>query len=240
MKEERQSLNDSELDALSVKMLDYYNDGEYAYEEDTNKTVKQRNMKRYIKDNLITMGKDASKNVFLNAFYDTTMEITQPTKLRDENSLLKKKLKIYETRDENYEALAMTLHKEELYKRIKSEMDQGLLKNLEDSRWVNRQHSDIITKLERSLSERKDYVPRERLRELQDHNHELTMAIHKNKKNHKMSAREKQRAALEKQTEERKAERAATAAREDKEAAERIKALYSSDEESDEVITEEL
>ena len=184
MKEERQSLNDSELDALSVKMLDYYNDGEYAYEEDTNKTVKQRNMKRYIKDNLITMGKDASKNVFLNAFYDTTMEITQPTKLRDENSLLKKKLKIYETRDENYEALAMTLHKEELYKRIKSEMDQGLLKNLEDSRWVNRQHSDIITKLERSLSERKDYVPRERLRELQDHNHELTMAIHKNKKNH--------------------------------------------------------
>jgi len=239
MKEERQSLNDSELDALAVKMLDYYNDGEYAYEADTNKTVKQRNMKRYIKDNLITMGKDASKNVFLNAFYDTTMEITQPTKLRDENSLLKKKLKIYETRDENYEALAMTLHKEELYKRIKSEMDQGLLKNLEDSRWVNRQHSDIITKLERSLSERKDYVPRERLRELQDHNHELTMAIQKNKKNHKISAREKQRAALEKQTEERKAERA----REDKEAAERIKALYSSDEESDEeieIITEEL
>ena len=40
------------------------------------------------------------------------MEITQPTKLRVENTLLKKKLKIYETRDENYEALAMTLYKE--------------------------------------------------------------------------------------------------------------------------------
>tara|TARA_R110001599_G_C12043894_1_gene641443 strand:- start:38 stop:703 length:666 start_codon:yes stop_codon:yes gene_type:complete len=195
-------LNESEIDALAVKMLDHYNDGEFAYEANTNKTVKQRNMKRYIKDNLITMGKDASKNVFLNAFYATTMEITQPTKLRVENTLLKKKLKIYETRDENYEALAMTLYKDEIYKRVKSEMDQQLLQNLEDSRWVNQQHSDIIGKLERSLAERKDYVPRERLQELQNHNHELTMEIHKNKKNHKMSAREKKRAALKKQMEE--------------------------------------
>ena len=71
-----------------------------------------------------------------------------------ENILLKKKLIIYQTRDENYEALAMTLHKDEIYKRVKSEMDQQLLQNLKDSRWVNQQQSDIIGKLERSLSEK--------------------------------------------------------------------------------------
>ena len=221
MKNERTPLNDSELDALSVKMLDYYDDGVLAYEEGTNKTVKQRNMKRYIKDNLITMNKDASKNVFLNAFYDTTMEISQPTKLREENTLLKKKIKIYETRDENYEALAMTLHKEEIYKRVKSEMDQQLLKNLEDSRWVNRQQSDIIGKLERSLSQKAGYVSKEKYSELAERNAELTLEIHENKKKHKMSAREKKRAALEKQH------------------AERMAALDSSDEEV-ETLTEKI
>ena len=221
MKNERTPLNDSEHDALSVKMLDYYDDGVLAYEEGTNKTVKQRNMKRYIKDNLITMNKDASKNVFLNAFYDTTMEISQPTKLREENTLLKKKIKIYETRDENYEALAMTLHKDEIYKRVKSEMDQQLLQNLKDSRWVNQQQSDIIGKLEKSLSEKSNYVPRERLQELQEHNHKLTCEIQKNKKQHKMSAKEKKRAALEKQH------------------AERMAALDSSDEEV-ETLTEKI
>jgi len=201
MNSDREQLNESEIDALAVKMLDYYDDGQYAYDSNTNKTVKQRNMKRYIKDNLNTMNKDANKNIFLNAFYDTTMEINQPTKLREEVILLKKKLIIYETRDENYEALAMTLHKDEIYKRVKSEMDEGLLQNLKDSRWVNQQQSDIIGKLERSLSEKSNYVPRERLQELQEHNHKLTCEIHKNKKNHKMSAKEKKRAALRKQME---------------------------------------
>ena len=218
MKEDRPPLTDSELDALAIKMLDHYNDGELAYEEGTNKTIKQRNMKRYIKDHLITMSKDSSKNGFLNAFYDTAMDFAQPAKLRNENTLLKKKLQIYETRDCNYEALAMTLYKDEIYKRVKEEQDHKLLQNLEDSRWVNRQQADIINRLEQSAQNQRDYVPKEKYSELAEKNAELTLEIAKNKKQHKMTAKQKKMAELKRQ----------------------MALLESSDEEDIEIITEQL
>ena len=199
MKEDRQPLTDSEYDALTIKMLDHYNDGELAYEEGKNKTIKQRNAKRYIKDNLIELGKEANKNLFLHALYDSIMNFAQPTKLRNENILLKKKLAIYETRDANYEALAITLHKDEIYKRVKEEQDKQLLQNLEDSRWVNRKLMDTIEKLERNAQARADYVSKEKYSEVVEKNAELTLEIAKNKKQHKMTAKQKKMAELKRQ-----------------------------------------
>ena len=42
------TLTDSDIDALAIKMLDYYADGEYGYEEGVNKTIKQRDRKSVV------------------------------------------------------------------------------------------------------------------------------------------------------------------------------------------------
>ena len=219
MKENSAVLNESGIDALAIKMLDYYADGEFAYEEGVNKTMKQRNLKRTIKDELTAMNKEPGSRVFISAMSSSLFSLVEPSKLRNENKLLRDKLKLFESRDGNHEALAMTLYKEEIYQRVKEERDQALVKDLDDSRKVNQKLLSILHDLENKLAERKDYVPRERFKKLEEQNHQLTMDIAKNKKNHKMSKKEKKMAELKRQ----------------------MALLESSDEEEDiEIITEEL
>lgn len=220
MKEEKGAFTESEIDALAVKMLDYYADGEFAYEEGVNKTMKQRNLKRTIKDELTALTKESGKRVFTSAMYECLLGIAEPSKLRNENKMLRDKLKVLSSRDENHEALAMTLYKEEIYQRVKEERDQALVQDLDDSRKVNQKLMTILYDLESKLAERKDYVPKERFKKLEEQNHKLTMDIAKNKKNHKMSKKEKKMAELKRQ----------------------MALLESSDEEEEdiEIITEEL
>ena len=218
MKGEKGALTESEIDALAIKMLDFYCDGEYAYEEGVNKTMKQRNLKRTIKDELTKMNKEPGSRVFISAMHGSVLSLVEPSKLRDENKLLRKKLKVFEQRDGNYEALALTLYKDEIYQRVKEERDQALVKDLDDSREVNRKLMTIVYDLERKLAERHDYVPKQKVRELEEQNLKLAMEIGKHKKNHKMSKKQKKMAELKKQ----------------------MALLESSDEEEIEIITEEL
>jgi len=218
MKEEKGVLTESEIDALAIKMLDFYCDGEFAYEEGVNKTMKQRNLKRTIKDELTTMNKEAASRVFISAMHGALCGMVEPSKLRDENKMLRKKLKVFEQRDGNYEALALTLYKDEIYARVKEERDQALVKDLDDSREVNRKLMTIVYDLERKLAERHDYVPREKVRDLEEQNLKLSMEIGKHKKNHKMTKKEKKMAELKRQ----------------------MALLESSDEEDIETITEEI
>ena len=218
MKEERERLTDSEIDALAIKLLDYYADGEYGYEEGVNKTIKQRNLKRSIKDEITEMNKNPSGKVFVSAMHGAILSLIEPCKLRNENKLLRQKMKALENKDANCEALANTLYKNEIYKRVKEEKDKELVDNLESSRIVNRKLMDIVSDLEQRLSQKKNYVPREKLKALEDENRKLTMDIAKNKKSSKMSKKEKKMAELKRQ----------------------MALLESSDEEDIEVITEEL
>ena len=218
MKEEKEVLTESGIDALAIKMLDYYADGEYAYEEGVNKTMKQRNLKRTIKDELTAMNKQPASRVFISAMSSSLFSLVEPSKLRDENKMLRKKLKVFEQRDGNYEALALTLYKDEIYARVKEERDQALVKDLDDSREVNRKLMTIVYDLERKLAERHDYVPREKVRDLEEQNLKLSMEIGKHKKNHKMTKKEKKMAELKRQ----------------------MALLESSDEEDIETITEEI
>ncbi len=217
MKGEKESFTESEIDALAVKMLDYYADGEFAYEEGVNKTMKQRNLKRTLKDEIMALTKNGGTRVFTSAIYECLLSLAEPSKLRNEVKLLRDKLKLYETRDGNHEALAMTLYKEEIYQRVKEERDQALVQDLDDSRKVNQKLMTILYDLENKLAERQDYVPRDKFKKLEEQNHKLTMDIAKNKKSYKMSKKEKKMAELKRQ----------------------MSLLESSDEE-EEVITEEL
>ena len=218
MKEERESLTESEIDAISIKLLDYYADGEYGYEEGVNKTIKQRNLKRTLKDEITAINKNPSGKVYISAMYGAILSLIEPCKLRNENKLLRQKLKLFDNKDAKSEALAMTLYKDEIYKRIKEEKDQELVDNLESSRIVNRKLMDIVSGLEGRLSAKKNYVPREKLKALEAENLKLTMDIAKNKKTSKLSKKEKKMKELKRQME----------------------LLESSDEEDIEVITEQL
>tara|TARA_R100001480_G_scaffold3806_3_gene9861 strand:+ start:3597 stop:4256 length:660 start_codon:yes stop_codon:yes gene_type:complete len=219
MKEEKGAFTESEIDALAIKLLDYYADGEFAYEEGVNKTMKQRNLKRTLKDEITALSKDGGKRVYTSAMYDALSGLAEPSKLRNENKLLRDKLKLFESRDGNHEALAMTLYKEQIYQRVKEERDQALVQDLDDSRKVNQKLLSILHDLESKLAERKNYVPRERFKQLEEQNQKLTMEIGKHKKSHKMTKKEKKMAELKRQ----------------------MALLESSDEEEDiEIITEEL
>lgn len=218
MKEERELLTDSEIDAISIKLLDYYADGEYGYEEGVNKTIKQRNLKRSIKDEITAINNNPSGKVYISAMHGAILSLIEPCKLRNEVKLLRQKIKALENKDANCEALAMTLYKDELYKRVKEERDQELVTNLEDSRIVNRKLMDMLSTMEDRLAERKDYVPRERLKKLEEENLKLAMDIAKNSKSNKLSKREKKMKELKRQ----------------------MALLESSDEEDIEVITEEI
>lgn len=218
MKEERELLTDSEIDAISIKLLDYYADGEYGYEEGVNKTIKQRNLKRSIKDEITAINKNPSGKVYISAMHGAILSLIEPCKLRNEVKMLRQKMKVLENKDANCEALARTLYKDELYKRMKEESDKELVENLESSRIVNRKLLDIVSDLEQRLSQKKNYVPRDKLKALEAENLKLTMDIAKNKKSSKMSKREKKMKELKRQ----------------------MALLESSDEEDIEVITEEL
>ena len=219
MKEEKELLTESDIDALSIKLLDYYEDGEYAYEEGVNKTVKQRNLKRSLKDGITEFNNNSSGKVLIAAIHGGLCSLIEPSKLRTENNLLRKKIKQFDDKDSKCEALAYTLYKDEIYNRVKEEQDQMLVENLESSRIVNRKFMDVITDLELKLSDRENYVPKDKYKALEAENRQLTSDIAKNQKTNRMSKKEKKMLELKKQM-----------------------ALLeeSSDEEDIEVITEEL
>lgn len=212
------TLTDSEIDALAIKMLDYYAEGEYGYEEGVNKTIKQRNLKRTMKDGITEMNSNVSGKVFMTAMHDCILSLIEPCKLRTEVKTLRDKMKQFEGRDENNQHYAMTIYKDEIYKRVKEERDQALVEDLESSRRVNRKLMNIMGELERKQAETKHHVPPEKLKKLQEENIKLSMDIAKNKKNAKMSKKQKKMVELKRQME----------------------ALESSDEEDIEIITVEL
>lgn len=82
-----------DLDAAAITLLDYYQGGEYAYEEGEKKTDKQRNLKRDFKICLDNMAEhpELMKKTFCEAINDlfTACDVTRVNRLKEENKNLR-------------------------------------------------------------------------------------------------------------------------------------------------------
>tara|TARA_R110000803_G_scaffold52387_2_gene107858 strand:+ start:1406 stop:2026 length:621 start_codon:yes stop_codon:yes gene_type:complete len=191
-------LTDMEIDTLAIKLLEYYNEGEFSYEEGVNKSVKQKNLKRSFKQEITELVNNKSKSAFTSSLHCALMSLLEPDKLRKEIKTLRQKNKHFEDITANGEALAMTLYKDEIYKQVKAEKDKELIEDLQGSREVNRKLMDVVSNLERCIDDRRDYVPRETLLKLEE---EHRMQLAHLTKNKKLTKKEKKIAELKKQVE---------------------------------------
>lgn len=75
---------------FSERLLDFYREGEYAYEEGTTKTDKQKSMKLRLRKELDEVLD--SKKLIREALTDTLNGIQEPVKLREENKQMRAKI----------------------------------------------------------------------------------------------------------------------------------------------------
>ena len=106
-------------DAIAIKLLDYYEEGMYAYEEGENKTDKQRNLKREFKTFVENSMNDTRKERGLKALQETLLSLTDSDKLRTEVKQLRHKVKVLDENKKGEQVLINTLYKEELKQEIK-------------------------------------------------------------------------------------------------------------------------
>ena len=187
------------VDAVAIKLLDYYEDGEYAYEEGDKKTDKQRNLKRDFKQCIVKFVNDESCKSFTKAMQDTLIQIEEPARLRDENRMLREKVKGYEDKSNNYKDLVITTYREQYYKEIKSKLDAELVENLESSRRVNRKLMDRMCQVENQLSSYKDRPSKESFEHLKEQNMKLNTQICKTMESKKQNEKLKKKLQLESQ-----------------------------------------
>lgn len=214
----KKEFTDVNADAIAIKLLDYYEDGEYAYEEGQNKTDKQRNLKRDFKNCIIKFMEETSCKSFFKAMQDTLIQVEEPTRLRNENKVLRQKVKSFEANSNNYKDLVITTYKEEYYNEIKSKLDRKLVEDLESSRRINRKLMDRMCELEKQYSKLKNRPTEESYEELKRQNYQLNAQVNKNLQNKKQQEKLKKKLALEEQ----------------------LKKLMESDEEEEEVFIEEI
>ena len=191
-------LTDMEIDTLAIKLLEYYNEGEFAYEEGVNKSVKQKNLKRSFKQEIEQLVNNKSKSAFTSSLHCALVSLLEPDKLRKEIRTLRQKNKHFEDINASAEALAMTLYKDEIYKRVKEEKDKELIEDLQGSREVNRKLLNVVSNLERCIDDKRDYVSPETLLKLEE---EHRMQLAHLTKNKKLTKKEKKLAELKKQME---------------------------------------
>ena len=178
--------------------MEYYNEGEFSYEEGVNKSVKQKNLKRSFKQEIEQLVNNKSKSAFTSSLHCALVSLLEPDKLRKEIRTLRQKNKHFEDINASAEALAMTLYKDEIYKRVKEEKDKELVEDLQGSREVNRKLLAVVSNLEKCIDDRKDYVSPETLLKLEE---EHRMQLEHLTKNKKLTKKEKKLAELKKQME---------------------------------------
>jgi len=205
-------------DAIAIKLLDYYEGGEFSYEEGSQKTAKQRTLKKEFKIFVEDILADTKKKRSLIALQDTILGVTEPDKLRAELSSLRNKVKVLEDRSGNEKILINTLYKEELRKEIKENYELQTREDLESSRIVNRKLLNHIINLEEQVDGAKNRVDRDVHEELIKENRNLSQQIYDRNISKEKSKKDLKREKLKKQME----------------------ALESSDEEEEEIIIETI
>ncbi len=185
------------VDAVAIKLLDYYEDGEYAYEEGENKTDKQRNLKRDFKQCIVKFVNEPGCKAFIKAMQDTLIQLEEPARLRDENRMLREKVRSYEDKSNNYRDLVITTYRDEYYKEIKTKLDTELVENLESSRRINRKLMDRMCQVENQLSNYKDRPSKESYEHLKEQNMKLNTQICKTMESKKQNEKLKKKLKLE-------------------------------------------
>lgn len=182
-------------DAIAIKLLDYYEEGMYAYEEGTNKTEKQRNLKREFKTFVDDIMTDTKKNRGLKAMQQTLLSLTDGDRLRAEVKQLRHKVKVLDENKKGEQVLINTLYKEELKQEIKDKYIRETSEDLQSSRRTNQKLLHHIYQLEGRVDADRNKVDKELFDKIEKENYTLNTKLYeatkKKKKTPIQLAREK-------------------------------------------------
>ena len=187
-------------DEIALKLLHFYNDGEFAYDENSNTTEKQRNLKREFKKFIEeTMSAPAKKRAVI-ALQSTILGLTDIDRLRAENNELHKTIKQYKKEITGSKELVKTLFKDQFRKEIKEELYLEYGDDLENSRIANRK---LLAKMEEAdiLMDNMRISHHEKMDEIQTEMYELNTLMYQKECNIKVKKtnEEKEKEKQEKQ-----------------------------------------
>tara|TARA_R110000803_G_scaffold191770_1_gene254474 strand:+ start:322 stop:993 length:672 start_codon:yes stop_codon:yes gene_type:complete len=187
-------------DEIALKLLHFYNDGEFAYDENSNTTEKQRNLKREFKKFIEeTMSAPAKKRAVI-ALQSTILGLTDINKLRAENNELHKTIKQYKKEVTGSKELVKTLFKDQFRKEIKEELYLEYGDDLENSRIANRK---LLAKMEETNIQMDNMriSHREQIDEMETKMYEINTLMYQKECNIKVkkTKEEKEQERIEKQ-----------------------------------------
>lgn len=152
------NVSDDMVKATCIRILDLVEDGKYAYEEGVKKTRDQININRELNIllNKILLENPSKRSVrFLQ---EAIMNLDVPRRLREENKMLRQRVKHFEERGEDYKECIKATYIDEIRKEEREKLDRGREEDLESSRRVNRKLIATIEKLEEQLANTKSGV----------------------------------------------------------------------------------
>ena len=189
-------------DAIAIKLLDYYEEGMYAYEEGENKTDKQRNLKREFKTFVDDVMTDTKKKRGLKALQETLLSLTEGDRLRTEVKQLRHKVKVLDENKKGEQVLINTLYKEELKQEIKEKYIRETSEDLQSSRRTNQKLLRHIYQLEGRLDAGRNKVDREMFDKIEKENYDLNTRLYEATKKKKKTPKELLREKLQRQMDE--------------------------------------
>jgi len=189
-------------DAIAIKLLDYYEEGMYAYEEGENKTDKQRNLKREFKTFVENSMNDTRKERGLKALQETLLSLTDSDKLRTEVKQLRHKVKVLDENKKGEQVLINTLYKEELKQEIKEKYIRETSVDLQSSRRTNQKLLRHIYQLEGRVDADRNKVDREMFDKVEKENYALNTRLYEATKKKKKTPIQLAREKLQRQLDE--------------------------------------
>ena len=144
---------------FSERLLDFYKEGEYAYEEGTNKTDKQKQMKFRLKKE-IDEGLEGKK-LLKEALTDGLNGLQEPIKLREENKQMRAKILRLEEYLDGRKACAEAKFKDDIRKEVRAETRKGCEERMTALENNARKYKAKMEYLYNNQQEVKDRIPRE-------------------------------------------------------------------------------
>jgi hypothetical protein len=152
------NVSDEMVKATCIRILDLVEDGKYAYEEGVKKSRDQININRELNVllNKILLENPSKRSVrFLQ---EAILNLDVPRRLRDENKMLRQRVKHFEERGEDYKECIKATYLDEIRMEERERLDKDREERLESSCRVNRKLIKTIEKLEDQLAASKSGV----------------------------------------------------------------------------------
>ena len=181
-----------DVDAAAITLLDYYKEGEFAYEKGETKTEKQRNLKRDFKislDNIIDRP-ELLKHSFCEALNDlfNICDKSYIEKLKEENRSLRKQRDTLQAEKDNEKACYLAQERdgwrEEWFKTMRKE-DAEIINTLRASINRSRSENEELLKYKRLYEQTNVEALKEDIENLRDINRDLNSKLFKLRQNTK-------------------------------------------------------